>query len=167
MHEEDLRTPELEGTFGFVRVANVLNRSYFAEATLRGLVDAVVGRVADGGFVFVVRTHEDDSNHGTYFERRASSMVEVARIGAGSEVSRSFGEQCSRDSGIVQAGADHARDFATTAYLDRRRGLQRIVAGRMRYGRQRGRACHFEPAPWRRDHAAIDDRVEAGRGDGT
>jgi hypothetical protein len=87
LHEEELQTPRLEGSFGFVRVANVLNRSYFAERELRELATAVVTRVADGGFVFVVRTHEDGSNHGSYFERRASSMVEVARIGGGSEIS--------------------------------------------------------------------------------
>jgi hypothetical protein len=87
LHEEDLRNPCVPGTFGFVRVANILNRSYFTGAELRELVAAIVGRIADGGFVFVVRTHEDGSNHGTFFERRAAGMAEVARVGSGSEIS--------------------------------------------------------------------------------
>jgi hypothetical protein len=87
LHEEDLRIPQLPGTFGFVRVANVLNRSYFPEPELRALVGAVVARLADGGVAFVLRTHEDGSNHGTYFARRGTTMIEVARIGAGSEIS--------------------------------------------------------------------------------
>ncbi|HEY6034984.1 MAG TPA: hypothetical protein VIV58_12010 [Kofleriaceae bacterium] len=87
LHEEDLRAPCVEGAFGFVRVANVLNRSYFADSDLRDLVTAVLGRVAEGGVAFFVRTHEDGTNHGTFFERRGSLAVEVARVGSGSEIS--------------------------------------------------------------------------------
>lgn len=86
LHEEDLRVPSVDGSFGFVRVANVLNRSYFADGELRDLVGAVIGRVAEGGVAFFVRTHEDGSNHGTYFERRGLSVAEIERVGAGSEI---------------------------------------------------------------------------------
>ena len=86
IHEEDLRAPHVAGSFGFVRVANILNRSYFSESELLELVAAVVARVAEGGVAFFVRTKKDGTNHGTYFERRGSSLVEIARVGAGSEI---------------------------------------------------------------------------------
>lgn len=86
IHEEDARHPSVPGEFELVRVANFLNRLYFAPAELVALRDAVVARVSDRGVLFVVRTHEDGRHHGTFFERRGREMIELDRIGDGSEV---------------------------------------------------------------------------------
>ncbi len=86
IHEEDAFEPTVKGPFELVRVANFMNIFYFSRRELLALRDAVVSRLADGGVLFVVRTHHDRSNHGSYFERRGSRMVELDRVGAGSEV---------------------------------------------------------------------------------
>ncbi len=86
IHEEDARKPTVPGLFELVRVANFMNVFYFSRRQLLALRDAVVSRIADGGVLFIVRTHHDRSNHGSYFERRGSRMVELDRVGAGSEV---------------------------------------------------------------------------------
>jgi hypothetical protein len=63
-----------------------MNRFYFPRSELALLRNAVVARLADGGVLFVVRTHGDGTNHGTFFERRGDRMIELDRIGDGSEV---------------------------------------------------------------------------------
>lgn len=80
--------PEWAGVFDVVRVANVLNRSYFSEPTLRAGLGNVSDWVREGGLLAVARTQEDGSNHGTIFRREPSGFSVVERLGPGSDVER-------------------------------------------------------------------------------
>ncbi|MFT3697386.1 MAG: hypothetical protein QM831_29860 [Kofleriaceae bacterium] len=84
--EEDALRPQLAGTFQLIRVANFWNRLYFTTEELRALRDATISRLTEGGVLFVVRTHDDRSNHGTFFERRGGRLHEIERVGQGSDV---------------------------------------------------------------------------------
>jgi SAM-dependent methyltransferase len=86
MHEEDALRPQLPGMFDLVRVANFMNLGYWATRQLEDLRAAIVPRVSDGGLLFVLRTHGDGTNHGSFFEKRGSRMIELERFGSGSEV---------------------------------------------------------------------------------
>lgn len=80
--------PSLTGRFDLIRAANVLNRGYFSTATLASMI-ANVWRYFDttNGHLFVVRTHQDNSNHGTLFRLGADRrFVAVWRVGEGSEI---------------------------------------------------------------------------------
>lgn len=77
-----------EASFDFVRAANVLNKGYFAPVVLSTMI-ANIGRYLrkPHGSLFVVRTHEDRTNHGTLFRRGDNRHFEVVhRFGSGSEV---------------------------------------------------------------------------------
>lgn len=77
-----------EGRFDFIRVANVLNKGYFSPALLSTMI-ANIGRYLRKpyGSLFVVRTHEDRTNHGTLFRKGDNQHFEVVhRFGSGSEV---------------------------------------------------------------------------------
>lgn len=84
--EEDVLRPRLPGTFQLIRVANFWNRMYHPPHVLRRMRAVTLPRLADGGLLFVVRTHADQSNHGTFFQRRGDRLIELERIGAGSEI---------------------------------------------------------------------------------
>ena len=86
IHDEDALHPRVAGTFELVRVANFMNLGYWSTRELHDLRTAIVNRIADGGLLFVVRTHGDGTNHGAWFEKRGPRMVELDRIGSGSEV---------------------------------------------------------------------------------
>lgn len=76
------------GGFDFIRAANILNRGYFPPAVLADML-ANIRRYLSGpsGILLVVRTHEDNSNHGTFFRLRDDQRFEVTgRVGAGSEI---------------------------------------------------------------------------------
>jgi len=76
------------GRFDAIRAANILNRGYFPPAVLTDML-ANIRRYLSGpsGILLVVRTHEDNSNHGTLFRLRDDQRFEVVdRIGDGSEI---------------------------------------------------------------------------------
>ena len=88
--KDDIRQPNagFAGRFGFIRIANVMNRSYFAEDVLTGMAKNARNYLAGtGSSMLVIRTHEDGSNHGTLFRLVRDGIFEVdARFGKGSEV---------------------------------------------------------------------------------
>lgn len=76
------------GRFDLVRAANVLNRGYFPSHVLSTML-ANIGRYLRGpeATLFVVRTHEDNSNHGTLFRVGDDRRFKVVwRVGTGSEI---------------------------------------------------------------------------------
>ena len=78
--------PDWIGRFHVVRVANLLNRSYFPEATLRLGLENACSWVRPGGLIAVARTESDGRNDATVFRRDAKGFTVAVRVGAGSEV---------------------------------------------------------------------------------
>lgn len=74
--------------FNLVRAANVLNTGYFSAQDLAIMVDHVRSYLrAAGGYLFVVRTHQDNSNHGSLFRLGDNQQFDVVwRVGDGSEI---------------------------------------------------------------------------------
>lgn len=74
--------------FDFIRAANVLNKGYFLAPVLSTML-ANIGRYlrGPGATLFVVRTHEDNSNHGALFRMQDNGRLRVIwRVGTGSEI---------------------------------------------------------------------------------
>ena len=85
-HDIFSQKPEWIERFHVVRVANLLNLSYFDEPTLaRGLANAG-SWVRDGGLLVVARTNIDGTNHATFFRRSSGQLEAIHRVGSGSEV---------------------------------------------------------------------------------
>lgn len=74
--------------FDFIRAANVLNKGYFPARVLSAMLANIRRYLrGPGTTLLVVRTHEDDSNHGTLFRMEDDGRLKVTwRIGAGSEI---------------------------------------------------------------------------------
>jgi len=77
---------ELPKTYDMIRAANILNLAYFDENFLRASLSKLKGRLNDDGYLVVVRTHSDNSNHGTILRKENNRLVNVERVGNGSEV---------------------------------------------------------------------------------
>jgi len=93
--EEDILRPVIPGPFAIIRVANVLNRVYFAEQTIKQMARALFSRIKDGGLLLVVRTGLGSNvNRGTLFRRTGDRLAVVESVNGGSEVAD-----------IVEAGA--------------------------------------------------------------
>jgi SAM-dependent methyltransferase len=99
--EDDItRNQSLLGRFDVVRVANLLNRDYFDDATLQNIIRNLRRRLRPGGLLAVCTTHSDirsihgrfvdvpsAQNHGTLFILRDDDCMEaIDRIGNGSSV---------------------------------------------------------------------------------
>lgn len=89
--EDDLLAPappELAHRFDAIRVANVLNLSYFRLEDLKRGLSGLRQRLAGvGSFLIVVRTWAGGANHGTLFRLNENGRFDVvARLGAGSEI---------------------------------------------------------------------------------
>ena len=73
--------------FDIVRTANVLNRSYFDVSKIRMMVANLKTYVRKpGGLLIINRTHQDGTNHGTFFELCAHGVRVLRRLGGGSEI---------------------------------------------------------------------------------
>ena len=74
--------------FDLVRAANVLNKGYFPPDVLAAMIANIARYLrGPGATVFVVRTHEDDSNHGTLFRLGNDGRFRTEwRVGTGSEI---------------------------------------------------------------------------------
>ncbi|MGA9800299.1 MAG: hypothetical protein WBQ68_14905 [Terriglobales bacterium] len=86
--EDDLaqaNPPAFQRAFHVIRAANILNLAYFAESTLRTMLNTLKERLKDGGLLLVCRT-DGATNNGTVFQLSSSRLVAVDRIGAGSEI---------------------------------------------------------------------------------
>lgn len=78
--------PELRDRFHAVRAANILNEAYFDDARLRAAIATLRERLRSGGLLIVCRTHDDGTNHGTFFRADTDGWTIVDRIGDGSEI---------------------------------------------------------------------------------
>lgn len=80
--------PTYAGRFDFVRAANVLNKGYFSDEALRGII-ANIKRymIPSSGSLLVMRTYEDKTNHGTLFRLgEEGRFIPLERFGEGSEI---------------------------------------------------------------------------------
>ena len=86
--EDDLLRPgAFANRFDVIRAANILNRSYFGEQTLRTMIENLRRRLRPSGVLIVCRTHDDGSNHGTVVRLSHDAVFEiVGRVGDGSEI---------------------------------------------------------------------------------
>ncbi|MDQ6926838.1 MAG: hypothetical protein M3154_11480, partial [Candidatus Eremiobacteraeota bacterium] len=87
--EHDLTTPRDEWVdrFDVVRAANVLNRDYFDDTTLRRMLVHLMTYVRSGGLLVLCRTHDETRTNHASVLRRADGMFDVVtRIGDGSEI---------------------------------------------------------------------------------
>lgn len=83
-----VHNPALACRYDLVRAANILNRHYFTEAQLRRAAAHLRGYLAGpGALLFVVRTLEGGSHHGTLFELAPDRRLRAKkRFGRGSEI---------------------------------------------------------------------------------
>lgn len=79
-------SPDWVGHFDVVRIANLLNRSYFSESALRLGIRNAGSWVRPGGLLAVARTESDGRNHATIFRHTGTGLGPIYRLGAGSEV---------------------------------------------------------------------------------
>lgn len=87
--EHDLTTPRDEWVdqFDVVRAANVLNRDYFDDVTLRRMLAHLITYVRPGGLLVLCRTHDETrTNHASVLRRVNGTFDVVTRIGGGSEI---------------------------------------------------------------------------------
>lgn len=90
VREDDLlkRNPGFVGRFDFVRAANVLNREYFDEPTLKGAIDSLAAYLSGpGALLLIVRTDDRTGHHGGFYERAGEAGLRLVRqVGGGSEL---------------------------------------------------------------------------------
>lgn len=88
--EDDVtrRNLALQHRFDLVRAANILNRDYFDEDTLRRAAANLIGYMrGPGSWLLVIRTHADGAQHGTLFwQTGRGGLAVVRRFGQGSEI---------------------------------------------------------------------------------
>lgn len=87
LDDDLLSTGSFANRFHVIRAANVLNKSYFSEETLRVMIANLRRRLRRHGLLAVCRTHDDGVNHGTVFRLADADRFQVVcRLGDGSEV---------------------------------------------------------------------------------
>lgn len=90
VREDDLlrRNPDFAGRFDFIRAANVLNREYFDEATLRAAIETLKSYLSGpGALLLIVRTNDETGHHGAFYELGADSALSAIKtVGGGSEL---------------------------------------------------------------------------------
>jgi hypothetical protein len=85
--EEDILAPAVEEKFSIIRVANLLNPDYFAPDILRRMLDALRGRLVEGGLLLIVRSKGAPPVHdGTLFRWSGDRFESIVQVGAGSEI---------------------------------------------------------------------------------
>jgi hypothetical protein len=87
VEDDILANQQYRDCFHALRAANILNRVYFDDATLRRMLCNLSARLLPGGLLIVCRTDEAAVNNATVFRLNASRGLEVvARLNAGSEI---------------------------------------------------------------------------------
>ena len=85
--QDDITTPgRFPLAFDVIRVANLVQRVYFDDDTLRKIVINLRDRLRDGGILIICRTTENGVNHATIFRRTGDCFVFDASINDGAEV---------------------------------------------------------------------------------
>jgi hypothetical protein len=72
--------------FDGIRVANLLQRGYFDEPTLRRILLNLRARLRDGGLLAICQTVGDDTNQGTVFRLDGDQFRAEATLGGGVEI---------------------------------------------------------------------------------
>jgi SAM-dependent methyltransferase len=81
--EDDVTVPgHLEGAFDVVRAANLVQRSYFDDATLRLILANLRSRLRPGGLLALCQSI-DDGNHATIFRLDGDHFSAIASLGDG------------------------------------------------------------------------------------
>lgn len=85
--QDDVTAPgRFAGQFDVVRAANLVQRAYFDEATLRSVLDNLRDRLRASGLLVVCRTSDDGTNHATLLRRDGRGLVPEASINGGAEI---------------------------------------------------------------------------------
>ena len=86
--EDDIfEAPRDKALYHVVRAANILNRSYFDNATLIRGVSNLRRRLLPGGLLITCRTNKEGQNNGTVFQLTESeTFSSIARLNQGSEI---------------------------------------------------------------------------------
>jgi len=85
-HDLNCERTEWRKRFDIVRAANVLNRDYFPEATLRTMVAHLLSYVKEGALFAACRTVPGRGNQATLFRTGTGGVTVVDRLGGGSEI---------------------------------------------------------------------------------
>jgi hypothetical protein len=85
VRDDVLEGGRFEARFDVLRAANLVQRSYFDEPTLKRLIANLRGRVREGGLLVLCQTLEEE-NAATVFRRQGDQLVPVAVLGAGIDV---------------------------------------------------------------------------------
>jgi hypothetical protein len=83
--EEDIGAPSDLGAFDAIRVANVLNLSYYYAPEIRRMLKVIAARLAPLGLLLVARI-EQRTNHAKLFRLEAGRLRPLASLNRGSEV---------------------------------------------------------------------------------
>lgn len=90
VREDDLLkpNPDFKNRFDFIRAANVLNREYFDEATLKTAIATLKSYLSGpGALLLIVRTNDTTGHHGAFYELNAAGYLNAVKtVGAGSEL---------------------------------------------------------------------------------
>jgi chemotaxis methyl-accepting protein methylase len=85
--EDDITVPgRFPAGFDVIRVANLVQRAYFDEPTLRTIVVNLRERLRDGGLLVICRTTEAGVNDATIFRRTGGRFTAEASLNGGAEV---------------------------------------------------------------------------------
>lgn len=85
--QDDITTPDrFPMAFDVIRVANLVQRVYFDEGTLRKIVINLRDRLRDGGLLVICRTTEDGVNHASIFRRTTGHLTHETSLNGGAEV---------------------------------------------------------------------------------
>jgi hypothetical protein len=86
LEERDLGDLAAE-TFDVVRVANVLNRSYFSDETLRHMTASLLASLRPDGILVIARSPPGQANVATIFRASTGHGLEIiARLGGGHDI---------------------------------------------------------------------------------
>jgi hypothetical protein len=85
VQDDVMRGGRFEGRFDVVRAANLVQRSYFDDATLRRVIANLRERVREGGLLVLCQTVGEE-NAATVFRRQGDQLVPVAGLGEGIDV---------------------------------------------------------------------------------
>lgn len=76
----------LEKNYDLIRVANLLNRSYFSDEFLLTAMDKLGRKLKEGGIICVVRTNSNNVNNSTFFQMQDGCLSVIGRTNNGSEI---------------------------------------------------------------------------------
>lgn len=85
--EESIFSDKIEGSYDFIRAANILNKGYFTDAQLNDALQRLKRRLEAGGGLLICRTNMEGKNNATLFVLTSENKFELAsRFGEGSEI---------------------------------------------------------------------------------